>query len=232
MRERPILFSGPMVRALLDGTKTQTRRVVKGLTADMASAMDANPGMALALNDDGYGGLYQAGRGEVFSIPLPRCPYGVPGDRLWVRETWGLWDTLPCSGPDGATVFFRATDGKRIDLRHQLWRPSIHMPRWASRLTLTISDVRVERLQSISPADAQEEGLVPWSKDGKLTKYGVADRDGMPGCDYPETWEWHEWRISPVDAYQRLWESINGKGSWDTNPWVWVVSFQKGDANA
>jgi hypothetical protein len=220
MRERPILFSGPMVRALLNGTKTQTRRVVKFTGPWEVSDLGATGG-EWPMREDSDGDWYDA-----------HCPYGIPGDRLWVRETWGLWDTLPCQGPEGAQVFYRATDDKRIDLRHQLWRPSIHMPRWASRLTLTITDVRVERLQKISEADAQAEGLVPWSKDGKLTKYGVADPDGMPGSDYPGTCPWREWRISPVDAYQRLWESINGVGSWDANPWVWVVSFTGTDAAA
>lgn len=101
------------------------------------------------------------------------------------------------------------------------------MPRWASRLMLTITDVRVERLQDVSVDGAMAEGLTAWSKDGKLVKHGLAEPDGLPGTDWPGAWPWHEWRISPIDAYEKLWNSINAKRApWSFNPWVWAITFE------
>ena len=99
------------------------------------------------------------------------------------------------------------------------------MPRWASRILLEIADVRVERLQEISENDAKGEGLAAISKDGQIFKYGIPDRDGLPGTD-DHGWPWVDWKHSARNAFGRLWESINGAGSWDTNPWVWVVEFR------
>lgn len=168
MKERPILFSAPMVRALLSGAKTQTRRVVK-----------PQP--------------YENGSPEHFSISeLSKfCHYGQPGDRLWVRETFfGGY-------PGVANTLYRATHADAA----VKWRPSIFMPRQASRLTLEITGVRVERLTTISVSDAIAEGY-----DGSV--------------DDP---------IDPsVKWYSRLWESINGAGSWAANPWVWVIEFRRG----
>lgn len=229
-KERPILFSGPMIRALLDGSKRQTRRVVKGTNGIIG------PLGGLGFPDKSLRGITEFRGGQ----PLyDMCPYGVVGDRLWVRETWydnimnrAEHPTEPfdevrrCPGE----VYYRA-DGEFArqfpeDYEDAIWRPSIFMPRWASRLTLTITDVRVERLQEISADDAMAEGLKAWSKDGKLVKHGIADPDGMPGSDYPGTWPWHEWRISPVDAYEKLWDSLNAKRApWSSNPWVWVLTF-------
>lgn len=187
---RPILFSAPMVRAILDGTKTQTRRIVKSTTE---CAGPINPAYIERWKDD-------KGWAQV-------CPFGKVGDRLWVRETWGLWDTLPSDGPNGARVFYRATDGERRDLRSQLWRPSIHMPRWASRITLEIVDVRVERLQDISEADALAEGV---DLSGPVGNVRAALESGSA--------RYH---------YANLWESINGAGAWANNPWVWVLGFKR-----
>jgi len=101
------------------------------------------------------------------------------------------------------------------------------MPRWASRITLEITAVRVERLHDISEADAVAEGLACITKDGDRTrKYGIPDADGMPGTD-DHGWPWNEWRSDPREAYRKLWESINGPGSWDLNPWVWVIEFKR-----
>lgn len=202
---RPIIFSGPMVRAILDGRKTQTRWVLKrrppdGWTPDVGLYSPAKvdcrgeriPGR------DVYGAS-----DEDFGLP---CPYGQPGDLLWVREKWGLHDTDPSDGPDLATVYFAATEGDRPDLRYQKWRPSIHMPRWASRITLKIVSVRVERLQEISESDAKAEGVV-----------NAGPFDGRPGHIHRE-------------LFQELWNTINGKSHpWDANPWVWVVEFEKYD---
>ena len=193
MKERPILFSAPMVRAILAGTKTQTRRVVK-------------PQPGCDPRDDEH-------------IDMGRCPYGQPGTTLWVRETWS---------PDeyeGQRTFYRADDEHFLPAGG--WKPSIHMPRFASRITLEITGLRVERLQDISPSDAIAEGLKGLSKDGgQITKYGIPDSDGLPGTD-DAGWPWHAWRISPVDSYRRLWSQINGPRSWDANPFVWVVEFKR-----
>lgn len=217
-RERPILFSGPMVRAILDGTKTQTRRVVKPQPAGAWAA----PGKTM-------------------------CPYGAPGDRLWVRETWCYaTDSFACCvgagyKADGATMIRSSLDaslipeGALVFNGHsekwpenvRSWRPSIHMPRWASRLTLQVTDVRVERLQDISMEGARAEGLGCVTKDGRLYKYGIADLDGLPGTDNTG-WPWQEWDADPRVAYRKLWDSINAKRApWESNPWVWVVSFEK-----
>lgn len=237
MRERPILFSAPMVRALLDGTKTQTRRVVKGLRPDVEAAIGAEQGMTLVLGDGGWGGLRkQYADGSVYSIPLPRCPYGVPGDRLWVRETWQFADWTEEGEPyiryaaDGTVRGFFGSDGPdgerlvatweelsrsenyEIDNKaaDRKWRPSIFMPRFASRLTLDITDVRVERLQEISEEDADAEG--------------IAFMRERPDID--ETLTAHQ-------LYAALWDSINEKRApWSSNPWVWVVSFKRTPAHA
>ncbi|EPD35865.1 MULTISPECIES: hypothetical protein [Delftia] len=183
MKERPILFSAPMVLALLAGTKTQTRRVAK----EFAGRDDLDKILRRFPNQNG-------------------CPYGVPGDRLWVRESWA-----PNSGSAGGFLY-RADHGSassyhRIDLKTGVWthaasrwRPSIHMPRSASRITLEITGVRVERLQDISDPDALAEG-----------------------CSHNDML--HGDRLASV--YARLWEKINGPGSWAKNPYVWVVEFKR-----
>lgn len=187
MTSRPILFSAPMVRALLNGSKTQTRRICK---------LDVRAGMP---------------EPEVASL-LKCCPYGQPGDELWVRET------LDHDAARGH--FYKATGmyvGPLLDYEREpppaiglptRAIPSIHMPRWASRITLRITDVRVERLQDISEADALAEGSREWA----------AEQD-TPVRDIPAG----ETRL----IYRQLWESINGKGAWDANPWVWALTFER-----
>lgn len=212
MKERPILFSAPMVRAILEGRKTQTRRVVKPqsavLTDDTARALGVRPPP------------HQ-------NTPVIQCPYGQPGDRLWVREThaifnaygqhrkdgqrWGPWGGLPTTvSPDGTQIAYYREGFDRSDPGR--WRPSIHMPRWASRIDLEVTGVRVERLQDISEADAIAEGLDH-----------VADGAAAFGIRGLAT----SWDNDPRVAYRRLWESINGPGSWDANPWVWAVEFRR-----
>ena len=198
MTERPILFSAPMVRAILAGTKTQTRRVLKGVQPWGVS--NGKPEWAIAGSE-------------------PMCPYGQPGDRLWVREThapqpdcWGSWErwTRGAGGP-GPVIHYKASDERAWVDR---WRPSIHMPRWASRITLEITSVRVERLQAIGQEDARAEG-VHRNVDG-LWSGGVWKHLAQPN------------RYSdPCNAFCDLWASINGGESWDTNPWVWVVEFKR-----
>lgn len=187
MKERPILFSAPMVRALLAGTKTQTRRVVK-------PARDPNIGCWMT---PGEIALDASTVQEVIS------PYGQPGDRLWVREAWAKTQPIQLPWPQ-TMVVYREGDN-RTDYGGP-WKPSIHMPRAFSRITLEVTGVHVERLQDISVADAIAEGVNIHP-----------DHHSKP----------RESIYSAVEAYRDLWESINGPESWEANPWVWVVSFKR-----
>lgn len=200
MKERPIIFSAPMVRALLDGRKQQTRRILKPqpqMVQGKRIAPWEGDGVTLMRL------LEQTGK---------RCPYGQPGDRLWVRETWQAIDgnelalrIMTEPHPSRGWIEYAATvpEGHEPPPR---WRPSIHMPRWASRITLEVTGVRVERLQDISTADALAEGV----------NVHPDHHDKPPGSIY-----------SPVQAYRDLWEGINGAGSWDANPWVFVIEFKR-----
>ncbi|WP_163869541.1 hypothetical protein [Myxococcus eversor] len=208
MRERPLLFSGPMVQALLDGRKTVTRRLVKErhFSPEFHARCPA-VGVAQSLRE--------------FSPP---CPYGQPGDRLWVRETWALDDC----GADGEQVVWRADRAAAwreklgdiyylaSDYEPERWRPSIHMPRWASRLTLEVTAVRVDRLHDITEDDAVAEGV---------------ER-------HPEACGWRNYEPEPAfehvtyhptarESFASLWRSINGEESWAVNPWVWRVEFAR-----
>lgn len=207
-RERPILFSAPMVRALLDGRKTQTRRVVKGIALDWLAPDMFTPEFVA----DRANGL---------------CPYGNTGDRLWVRETWqsdvAHAFTKPSLIPAGERFFYEAggeVNTTDLSVRAVGWRPSIHMPRWASRIALRVTDVRIERLTEISEPDAVAEGL-------------TRDEDTQAWCggDFGGVGKATRLYASPMRAYADLWEHINGPGSWDLNPWVWVVSFGVGDGS-
>ena len=202
MKESPILFSAPMVRALLAGTKTQTRRIFKPdrMTWDANGRYTTYAMRGGELSTTGSGPFKP-------SSWLHYCPYGQPGDRLWVRETFGHFERNENFAP-GCEVFYRA-DGESLAL--EPWRPSIHMPRWASRITLEVTGVRVERLQDISADDARAEGCQDKPVDGAEQ----ASIDLLA-----KLW------------YHDLWEQINGLDSWAANPWVWVVEFKrvKGDA--
>ncbi|BCB06757.1 hypothetical protein HHSLTHF2_06470 [Vreelandella venusta] len=192
-KERPILFNAAMVRALLNGRKTQTRRIVKTCR---------ERGM--------QGPVVRGQKGEVatvgFAAAAGLCPYGQPGDRLWVREA----TSEDCTG---SVSFARyKADGAMVrengNCLSAWWYsrpscPSIHMPRWASRITLEIVSVRVERLQDISNEDAVAEGI------------------GTP----------LDARYAALDEFKPLWESINGAGSWAANPWVWVIEFKHLEAS-
>ena len=211
MKERPILFSGQMVRAILDGSKTQTRREYKAGNGRIWPNRNDRPGMKQIIRN---------------------CPYGQPGDRLWVRETW-----QHANHPFGpylpdTPVFYRADylndphgpDGELSpEGKYRVWRPSIHMPRTASRITLEVTGVRVERLQDM-------EGQAPYPGESSAMAEGVNRIDHGRGDFYfsafrnqPHPKNWND----PVDAFRELWESINGPGSWDINPWVWVVEFKR-----
>jgi hypothetical protein len=193
MKERPILFSAPMVRAILDGSKTQTRRAAKPQPLWIAE-----PSIPFKTPDADPKGIIH-------------CPHGQPGDQLWVREAWRTVteaDSLPPRDLTAAhRIWFEA------DAPHQpgfgKLRPSMFMPRWASRITLEITGVRVERLQDISEADAQAEGVTP--------------------TPWPDDSSRHiDWPLGPFrNSFYLLWESINGPGSWEANPWVWVIEFKQ-----
>ncbi len=216
MAERPILFSGAMVRALLAGTKTQTRR--------MADKMVRHPDL---------GNLYKPGamvlEREPQHVIERACPYGAPGDRLWVREAHAFsavdpdgldwhddpdnWDVIYRADPNQPAGGWRDADGRVIAAP---WRPSIHMPRWASRILLEITEVRVERLQDISDADAIAEGI---ENNSRLDPAGT--------CHWRDYSRPHAGFSCPVDSYRTLWNDINGDGSWDANPWVWALTFRR-----
>lgn len=204
-----------MARALLDGTKTQTRRIVKPWNPPISISNKPMPADVEYLPD--------------FTCYRSTCPYGQPGDRLYVRETW-QHSNFP-SGPYDAdcAVFYRADymddphgpDGEKSpEGRYRFWRPSIHMPRAASRILLEVVSVRVERLQAISYDDAVAEGI-----ERVENNFG----NGPAYCDYrmSDPCDTAEWFNSPVDSYRSLWEQINGADSWDANPWVWVVEFKR-----
>lgn len=194
MKEHPILFSTPMVKAILEGRKTQTRRVNKleGL--------------------DGESPYYETREGDLVPIN-DMCPYGQVGDKLWVRETFYIHSRFFTDDPK----YFYKADNPSLPLNNH-WRPSIFMPRSASRIALEITKIRVQKLQQISQDDAIAEGL--------LFMGGIADNwDDAPWCASLKDQEPMKY---PSAAYGRLWDSINGKKyPWESNPWVWAISFKK-----
>lgn len=198
MKERPILFNGEMVRAILSGRKTQTRRVMLDQPCYLP---DFNRGhLSIRVG----GARYQAFSKNFAPVS---CPFGRPGDRLWVRETWcPIYPQNPTyNGGRPIEIDYRATHSRESHWRvmddhgTRRWKPSIHMPRWASRITLEITGVRVERLNDISHDDACTEGI-------------ESTRGGKLAC---------------VDRFRSLWEQSYGAGSWAANPWVWVVEFRR-----
>lgn len=237
--ERPVIFSGDMVRAILDGRKTMTRRVIK-------KAMW--PFVEEVLRVNGHW-TFEVMDGTIIS------PYGYPGDRLWVREThvFESYEDEPKSSPDRRPIFYykgdgtewdepywlyphyRATDpapdlyyedgdGMEMDDPQCKWRPSIFMPRWASRITLEIVNIQVERVQEISRDDSFREGVEainPYAIDPNL-------QAGWPAAfkDYQNKENF--FTANPIASFQTLWNSINGKSGfgWDVNPWVWVIDFK------
>lgn len=226
MRERPILFSGPMVRALLAGTKTQTRRA---FSPRMEKLMRAAAAMGEVSHFLDEGSMQPNDLDYVRSF----CPYGQPGDRLWVRETFGHFERNENFKP-GCEVFYRA-DGNCLEL--EPWRPSIHMPRWASRILLEITAVRVERLQDISEADADAEGCERldterYERDWKLCpKCGGTRLHNALGGNGGVILDVDCWECDTyAKRYRHLWTAINGPGSWAQNPWVWVVEFERAQA--
>ncbi|XES82666.1 morphogenetic protein [Franconibacter pulveris] len=221
MKERGLIFNGEMVRAILDGRKTQTRRPVK------FPLIDKNMGCELAGNELA---------GELAAGNYWNSPFGKPGDRLWVRETWAdvnhegcpavayradgdvrdLHDDGEENDPNLEKYWFAKWYPDLISGTEGRWTPSIHMPRWASRITLEITGVRVERLASITEEDARAEG-VQQIRGGFWRHY-------QP--------EWTQHQLSARGSFVTLWKSIYGEESWQANPWVWVIEFKSIEGGA
>ncbi len=231
MKERPILFSASMVRALLDGSKTQTRRACKPAQFYSLSAVVEVPD-PMERGQVYNGSHFGDEEGEVQFA----CPYGGRGDQLWVRETFvmgwplnghGIVDKYDDEGHEKPKqTFYRASnpdltwcDGSDDTPIPVPWKPSIHMPRAASRITLEVTSVRVERLQDISEADAMAEGIA----------YGpTCDEGGRSGgYHWDRNREDEDVWPAAVQAFRQLWIGINGPHSWAANPWVWVVEFKR-----
>ena len=238
MKERPILFSAPMVRAILDGRKTQTRRVVKPQPPSIACIVDPynHDFNAFTAWTDDYKMILSDGGAVVGNQGPSRahwsCPYGVPGDRLWVRETWSLACDLDGEPFEPERVYYRADPdsghiegvGERKDgSTRSPWRPSIHMRRSWSRITLEVTDVRVERLQDISDDDAQAEGARRF--DDIPTSHPYPGHEPRWSCGDPLSTD--DCMHSPKYAFANLWDRINGLGAWDANPWVWAIAFKR-----
>ncbi|MFW4109104.1 hypothetical protein [Klebsiella pneumoniae] len=242
MKERGMIFNGEMVRAILDGRKTQTRRIVKGTdgAVKFCKEWDINgEEIFVVLGEKDHTGMNPV-------LGAISCPFGAVGDRIWVRETWGVVSheldedgrIQPWTPDRPATVIHEMPFGNGYYSGHAIyaadgdftwgdddgyedgrscWIPSIHMPRAASRILLEITDVRVERLNAISEEDARAEGII----DGGCLNCGEPE---PCGCANPEP--------DATDAFAYLWQSIYGQESWNANPWVWVISFERIEGGA
>ncbi|AWF35065.1 putative upf86.8 [Klebsiella oxytoca] len=222
MKERGMIFNGEMVRAILDGRKTQTRRIMKvqpehselGLRRVVESKNGIDDGKYFWSQSDATG---LKSRSKPFA-----CPFGTVGDRIWVREAFRVHSRAT----DVATLVYKASERNSwTEQTHRVpvavcnkpatpekWTPSLHMPRWASRILLEITDVRVERLNAISEEDARAEGII----DGGCLNCGEPE---PCGCANPEP--------DATDAFAYLWQSIYGQENWNANPWVWVIEFKR-----
>ncbi|HDX8336635.1 TPA: hypothetical protein ROU65_003483 [Raoultella ornithinolytica] len=201
MKERGMIFNGEMVRALLSGRKTQTRRPIKWKQTRFTEIGEREDGSKWPWSED-------AEHACDFWHP---CPFGAVGDRIWVRETWNKY---------GGLLTYRADHDWIDDMRKETvctakWVPSIHMPRWASRILLEITNVRVERLNAISQEDAQAEGM-------ELTGWRPTYSDPDSGGEV----------MTPYDNFAELWSSIYGDESWQANSWVWVIEFKRVEGGA
>lgn len=200
MKERGMIFNGEMVRAILDGRKTQTRRIVK-LQPDEDGLAKVTNGPWVDTSERNY-----------------RCPFGDVGDRIWVRETWA---EAGASAPN--LKLYRANYPEHVPSHYEnvppaneiRWTPSIHMPRWASRILLEITDVRVERLNAISEEDAMREGIDADRLAESQDNYDCIADHNMTG------------RPTAKGYFSDLWQSIYGEESWKANPWVWVIDFKR-----
>ena len=217
MKDRGMIFNGEMVRAILDGRKTQTRRPIKWKQTRFTEIGEREDGSKWPWSED-------AEHACDFWHP---CPFGAVGDRIWVREAFRVHSRAT----DVATLVYKASERNSwTEQTHRVpvavcnkpatpekWTPSLHMPRWASRILLEITDVRVERLNAISEEDARAEGII----DGGCLNCGEPE---PCGCANPEP--------DATDAFAYLWQSIYGQESWNANPWVWVISFERIEGGA
>ena len=224
MKERGMIFNAEMVRALLDGRKTQTRRIIKDCT----------------VGRDQISKFIQIGKKFIGCYPedVPElirecCPYGIPGDRIWVREAFRVHSRAT----DVATLVYKASERNSwTEQTHRVpvavcnkpatpekWTPSLHMPRWASRILLEITDVRVERLNVISEEDARAEGV------GIALWFAAI---GVPESEWTSLGKQGAMQASHINKFATLWESIYGAESWKANPWVWVIEFKRAEGGA
>ncbi|EAZ4212186.1 hypothetical protein CS183_07265 [Salmonella enterica] len=221
MNERGMIFNAEMVRAILEGRKTQTRRPVK-----------PQPELTERSGFSWNGAVFGSGsddRETNRNFAHVKCPFGKPGYRIWVRETFRVHSRAT----DVATLVYRASvRNSWTEQTHRVpvavcnkpaipekWTPSIHMPRWASRITLEITDVRVERLHNISERDALREGLFQLPASGRYCLQPGMQYFGMASSSAKEVYSW-------------LWASIYGEESWAANPWVWVIEFKRVEGGA
>jgi hypothetical protein len=196
MKEQSIPFNAPMIRALLEGRKTQTRRIVKPQPAVKDGAWSLETSKVSISADAVY-------HRDFRELIVGHCPYGKPGDVLWVKENWGYFGGDEyLYQQDIGSVGYRADHLGCNPIPGGRWRSSRFMPRWASRITLDVTGVLVERLQDISEADALAEGM-------------RCDKDTLAATGH----------ATYIDAFRDIWEQINGPGSWEKNPWVWVIEF-------
>lgn len=217
IRKRPIIFTGPMVRAILEGRKTQTRRVIKDQPPPTMTDC------VCYLNNDRW--CFTGPQRDAESNPLPseqweggwpdcgpdfRCPYGVPGERLWVREGVITHASIP-------QVVGYVADGCKRTEEWEKFRSSRFMPRWASRITLEIAEVRVQRLRDIGEEDAKEEGAI--FHDGYAVGHSGYRHDIDSGYVY----------VDARTSFANFWDSLNAKRGygWESNPWVWAITFRR-----
>lgn len=198
MKLIPILFSTPMVQAILNGNKSMTRRVIKPQPDDSGLHNDTLFPRSIQSDLEGWNGTVNAtGESKQF-----KCPYGQPGDVLWVRENFGFWEDLRLHK---AQIFdtsnWFTTEGEKIPYETLKWKPSIHMPFAACRIFLRVKEIRVERLQDISREDCKCEGTTLGMDNGAFSGWN--------------------------DRFCNIWQSINGADSWNANPWVWVIAFER-----
>ncbi|HBW3433934.1 TPA: hypothetical protein MEZ05_000706 [Klebsiella pneumoniae] len=217
MKERGMIFNGEMVRAILDGRKTQTRRIIKWKQTRFTEIGEREDGSKWPWSED-------AEHACDFWHP---CPFGAVGDRIWVREAFRVHSRAT----DVATLVYKASERNSwAEQTHRVpvavcnkpatpekWTPSLHMPRWASRILLEITGVRVERLNAISEEDARAEGII----DGGCLNCGEPE---PCGCANPEP--------DATDAFAYLWQSIYGQENWNADPWVWVIEFKRVEGGA
>lgn len=217
MKEIPILFSTEMVQAILAGRKTMTRRIGKFTFPENREFIYDGTGIDGDLNHY-FEEVINNEPSEKY-ISIGKCPYGQVGDVLWVRETF-----CPPNGYGTHVDYMYKADWElpKTNSRHDIkWKPAIHMPRAACRIKLRITNIRVERLQDITEQDAIKEGIDRFTKDGVVFKYGL------------EGWHWSQHTGTPFmcykskHAFELLWQSINGEESWNANPWVWVIEFER-----